>query len=221
MTKPSPPMASSPEASKEKQLKVFVKQMLIHQTFEAVYQERRWNQPVNAYRDLVVISKDGNESFLRDLEVVRSRLQEYYRGSKWIGLTPPTLIGAPAGGYCLWLNLQDTAFGRHKFRVRRVRFYDNEVCLEIKSTSEIDNLSTSDLTPNVTQEANQSDASTRNESIDLQLKEISDSFCALLTKENAIEAAKFLTILIATLFTLLTKLVYNSAWQSCNFATKQ
>ncbi|XP_039288745.1 uncharacterized protein LOC111051092 [Nilaparvata lugens] len=213
MTLPSPPMAgcvnSHTDIAKEKQLKVFVKQMLVHQTFEAVYQERRWNQTVNAYRDLVVIPKDGNEQFLKDLEVVRSRLIEFYKGSKWIGLTPPTLIGAPAGGFCLWLNLENTAFGKHKFRVRRVKFFDNEICLEIKSTSEIDNLSTStdsDVTANGSRETEQSTS----EPFDVQLKEISASVLALLTRENAIEAARFLSILIATLITVFTKIVYNS-----------
>lgn len=107
----------------------FAKRMLKGRFFIGSFQEKRYVANINAYRDLIVVSKEEWE-LIKDLQVVKRRIRSVYRSS-WIGITTPETIGAPAG-HCLWVDLQDEVFGSYWYKIKSVRFCDTEILLTIK-----------------------------------------------------------------------------------------
>lgn len=115
----------SPE---ELQVREFVKSMLKGRLFIGNFQEKRLVANLKAYRDVIVVSKDEHD-LLHDLEVVRKRIASVYKG-RWIGITTPDIIGAPAT-HCLWVELPEEVFGSYWYKIKTVKFRDQEVLLKI------------------------------------------------------------------------------------------
>ncbi|ENN76408.1 hypothetical protein D910_11386 [Dendroctonus ponderosae] len=104
--------------------------MLKTQLFIGSYEEKRYVEAVDSYRDVVRIDSDETQ-FIGNLEVVTRKLkQEFYNETAWIGITDPNTIGAPAG-YSLWTVLPIGVFGKYWFKVKSVAFTEQEVRLKL------------------------------------------------------------------------------------------
>ncbi|XP_034253047.1 uncharacterized protein LOC117652328 isoform X2 [Thrips palmi] len=134
---PSPSISStstdvtSDLSPEEAEIRNFVKKRLGKRLFLGHYQERRYVDTLRLYRDVVVLHKSETELQV-DIERVQLKLISFYRGGKWLGITSPDTIGAPAAGHCLWTKLQDVAFGFYWFQIRQIRFEDNAVEVRLK-----------------------------------------------------------------------------------------
>lgn len=111
-------------------LQEFVKCMLKGRLFIGAFQEKRYIANINAYRDLIVISKEERE-LIKDLRIITERIRSVYKSS-WIGITTPDTIGAPAG-HCLWVDLQEEVFGSYWYKIKSVKFRDTEIMLTIRT----------------------------------------------------------------------------------------
>uniref|UniRef100_A0A1B6D5U9 Uncharacterized protein n=2 Tax=Clastoptera arizonana TaxID=38151 RepID=A0A1B6D5U9_9HEMI len=116
--------------SEEEEVKIFVSQMLINRVFLGDFQERRYVDLLNNYRDVMVIDEQHGD-LKRDLDIVKKRLDDYYKGRVWIGMTGPNMVGAPSG-HCLWVNLQNQPLGQYWFVIKKVKFLHNEVIVTVK-----------------------------------------------------------------------------------------
>lgn len=114
----------------QKRVREFAKHMLQGRYFVGRFQEKRYIKNINAYRDVVIISKEEKE-LIYDLEIVRERLRKVFTNS-WIGITLPKTIGAPVG-HCVWVELSEEVFGSYWYKVRSVKYRDNEVLLSVKA----------------------------------------------------------------------------------------
>lgn len=107
-------------------VKTFSKRMLKTQLFMGTYEEKRFVQPLNAYRDVVRVHSD-EKTFIENLLTVKHKAQsELGEFLPWIGITEPNMIGAPMG-YCLWVILPVEVFGSYWFQVKSVRCSTMEV----------------------------------------------------------------------------------------------
>lgn len=106
--------------TEEERVQIFARQMLVNRVFVGNFIERRYVEPLNAYRDVIVV--DQNEVDLKsDLDVVRKRVDGFYKGSIWIGITGPNMVGTPSG-HCIWTHLEGIPFGECWFIIRKVNF---------------------------------------------------------------------------------------------------
>lgn len=99
----------------------------------------RYVANLKAYRDVIQINKDEKD-LLFDLDVVLKRIRKYT--NKWVGITTPDIIGAPAG-HCLWVELQTEVFGCYWYQIKTIKFKENEVTLKIKQLRSATNISDS------------------------------------------------------------------------------
>lgn len=118
----------SPE---EAEIRNFVKKQLNKRLFLGQYQERRYVDSRKVYRDIIVLHKTESE-LQYDIERVQSKLNSFYQGQRWLGITRPDTIGAPAAGHCFWTKLQDVAFGFYWFQIRKIHFEENAVEVRLK-----------------------------------------------------------------------------------------
>lgn len=118
--------------SEEQQVQIFARQMLSKRLFVGHYQERRYVDALNSYRDIVCVS-DTEDDLPRDLSIVKKRIQQMYPSHVvWTGITGPEMTGAPAG-CCLWVKLNSIPFGHYWFQIREVKFIENmEICVRLK-----------------------------------------------------------------------------------------
>lgn len=107
----------------------FVNSMLKGRLFIGDFQEKRYVASLNEYRDVIVIEEDGKDLHV-DLEVIKKRLSNAFK-TRWIGITTPKTIGAPAG-YCIWVDLHEEVFGKYWYKIRSVSFRGDEILLKIK-----------------------------------------------------------------------------------------
>lgn len=136
----------------------FVKHMLKGRFFIGAFQEKRYVANINAYRDLIVISKEERE-LIKDLQIVKERIRSVYK-NRWIGITTPETIGAPVG-HCLWVDLQNEVFGSYWYKIRSVKFCDKEILLTIKTIRPV-NLHDESHIPYTFSNSNDEDACTLN-----------------------------------------------------------
>lgn len=122
------------EDNEQKHLYNFANSMLKGRLFVGDFQEKRYVACLKEYRDVIVV--DGDEKDLHvDLEVIKKRLSNVFR-ERWIGITTPKTIGAPAG-YCIWVDLPEEVFGKYWYKIRSVSFRDGEILLKIKQLKAI------------------------------------------------------------------------------------
>ncbi|XP_068086193.1 uncharacterized protein [Anabrus simplex] len=216
--------------SEVQEVQIFAKQMLLHRLFIGHYQERRYVDALKSYRDVIVVH-ETEDKLAKDLEIVRKRFQSLYRGENvWIGITGPFMIGAPAAP-CVWVKLQNMAFGYYWFQIKQVKFCDNrEVCLRLKCVRPI-NLEALGTGPSVSQpdfpasptpepseeqcpsaapstssEENVSPTSSffnslKNTRVDHTIFNVLSSLTSLMTLHNAKEVTSFTAVLLITCLT--------------------
>ncbi|KAE8749874.1 hypothetical protein FOCC_FOCC003343 [Frankliniella occidentalis] len=118
----------SPE---EEEVRNFVKKRLRKRLFLGQYQERRYVEYLSVYRDMVILH--SSEADLKvEIDRVQSKLRSFYGDGKWLGITSPDTIGAPAAGHCLWTKLEDVAFGFHWFQIKQICFQEREIVIRLK-----------------------------------------------------------------------------------------
>lgn len=188
-------------SEKERNVRYFATQMLKTRMFIGQFQERRWVEPLQAYRDVLVINKSEFD-LLKDVESVRRRLRGYYQSSNhWIGLTDPQFVGAP-NGHCIWIEPTENALGNYWFRIRGVKFRRNEVILRVKVVRPV---TTQSVLPNESFENNVTKLlenfswETTSENAKKYLLEyLTWLFTNVLTTSNIKEAITFLGVFVVT-----------------------
>lgn len=178
----------------QQQLYNFVNSMLRGRLFMGDFQEKRYVANLQQYRDVIVIN--GAEKDLHvDLEVVKKRLSNTFK-NKWIGITTPRTIGAPAG-YCIWVDLPAEVFGTYWYKIRSVSFRDNEILLKIKPVRAISfNTSSESNVADETVHSSKNTDSTNTKSFNIAIEHFLHH---LLTWENIKETSKFLILLTGTI----------------------
>lgn len=192
----------------EKKLQLFSKQMLNGRRFKGTFQEKRYVESLNAYRDVVCLAGE-EEELIQDILAVKHKIDDLYPSSHWIGITTPDIVGAPAA-YSLWVDLpKNTTFGAYCFKIKRVKFSDKETRLRIQviyplneDMHRIDekkehlysdaNTSSSDILTNIKQDIN--------EKLHYLLQNIA-------TLSNLRETIKFLFMLLATITVFLFEIL--------------
>lgn len=111
---------SSPKNdAQHRNLKLFCKQRLKNRVFLGHFQEKRYVERLNTYKDLVIVGADEKE-FCADIQSVCSQARNQFGPDIWVGFTGPEVIGAPAG-HCIWAAIGEMepsmAFGRYWFQV--------------------------------------------------------------------------------------------------------
>ncbi|CAG9772499.1 unnamed protein product [Ceutorhynchus assimilis] len=119
----------SVESSREA-CKVFAKRMLKTQLFIGNFMEKRYVDPLKAYRDVVKIDS-SEKNFIQNILAVKKKVNKQLgNNSFWLGITEPNTVGAPVG-YNLWVTLPIEVFGTYWFKVRTVEFLYNEIRLKL------------------------------------------------------------------------------------------
>lgn len=122
---------SGQRSQEEENLVIFCKQMLKTRVFKGSYQERRYVESLQGYRDLIVLDSCEHE-LKNDLKYIHHRISNFYRNPElWLGVTLPDMVGAPAGT-CIWTDVEGNPFGKYWFQIRTIRFRTNEVYIKVK-----------------------------------------------------------------------------------------
>ncbi|CAH0552666.1 unnamed protein product [Brassicogethes aeneus] len=193
------------DGSVEKSVKIFAKRMLKTTLFVGTFQEKRFVESLNAYRDVIKIN-DEEERFIENLRSVKIKVQTSLT-KKWVGITSPTTAGAPVG-HCLWVDLGKNILGKYWFKVKTVELTDNEFRLKLEivrpykaeslfgdSSMEMDNIVNFDFQKYLT-------------SICDNLKLNTKYFLIhILTLQNIKETTVFLSLLLATMVTALVQTI--------------
>lgn len=196
----------------EKQVHIFVKQMLQSRLFVGKFQEKRYVDSLQSYRDLILIDKDETD-FIRALEIVKKRVRKFYGPNHWIGITEPNSIGAPVGN-CVWAELSDEIFGSHWYKIAKVKFNPNEVLIRLKvvrpATTGARDTPNIQLRHSTPVQANSKQVSSEWEinfeeklnNLKIIAKDyLTSFFTTVLTFHNTKEALKFISVLIVVIFT--------------------
>ncbi|XP_049820205.1 uncharacterized protein LOC109598499 [Aethina tumida] len=112
-----------------KEVKTFAKRMLKTSLFVGTFQEKRFVQPLGDYRDVIKINSNETD-FIENLIAVKKKV-ESITPKRWIGITSPNMIGAPAG-YSLWVDLQENILGDYWFKVKSVELLNKEFRLKLE-----------------------------------------------------------------------------------------
>uniref|UniRef100_V5I9V1 Uncharacterized protein n=1 Tax=Anoplophora glabripennis TaxID=217634 RepID=V5I9V1_ANOGL len=110
-------------------IKKYAKQMLRNSLFIGTFQEKRFVEPLNSYRDVITIARH-EEDFINNLLVVKRKIDEGFLKKPWLGITDPDTVGAPVG-YNLWVELKEEVFGKYWYKVKTVEFHENEIRLKL------------------------------------------------------------------------------------------
>uniref|UniRef100_A0A1A9VPE5 Uncharacterized protein n=1 Tax=Glossina austeni TaxID=7395 RepID=A0A1A9VPE5_GLOAU len=137
----SVPMISPQEMA----LHSLCKHLLKSRLFRGFYEQRRYVEQVQTYRDIVSLQRTEKdlEKLLRD---VSQKLQMFYLSQNqrmWIGVTNSAAIGASQyPGQTLdiyiWVELDELAFGQYWFIIKTVKFRENEVTLKLKTVRPVE-----------------------------------------------------------------------------------
>lgn len=203
MTKVSEISSSSvDDVSDHEYIKKYAKQMLRNSLFIGTFQEKRFVEPINSYRDVITIAGD-EEDFITNLLVVKRKIDEGFLKKPWLGITDPDTVGAPVG-YNLWVELKEEVFGKYWYKVKTVEFHQNEIRLKL------------DIIRPVKQEhsplrTNTSGTQQTTDDVDFKeyfnqvcqaLKLNLTSFCTgVLTFENIKQSVIFLSLLVGAIIT--------------------
>ncbi|XP_046669900.1 uncharacterized protein LOC124360373 [Homalodisca vitripennis] len=114
----------------ERRVQIFVNQMLLTRIFTASYIGRFYVDSLKDYRDVIQIYNEEND-FIKDLEVVRMRVEHFYQRKVWPAITGSDYIGPPTG-HCLWINLENIAFGNYWFLIENVVWNGREIIIKVK-----------------------------------------------------------------------------------------
>lgn len=131
-------------SAKHSDLYAFAEQMLLNRIFHGDYQEKRYVNKLNTYKDLIVL--DRQEQILcDDLTKVKNHILTQMPNT-WFGYTSPIDVGAPAV-YCIWTTLDDTngaqtgselpknasvGFGEYWFQIKGIHLGMN--MMEVQTT---------------------------------------------------------------------------------------
>lgn len=156
-----------PTIESNNDIRTFAEQMLMDRIFMGDYQEKRYVNKLNAYKDLIVINK--HEKILcDDLTSVKNRILSE-NPIAWIGFTEPTDVGVPAI-YCIWTTLDDVTkmqrsniatnsasvgFGEYWFQVKAIRFGLNAMEIQVSILRPIDPTSAMSSGPSISTLAQQ------------------------------------------------------------------
>lgn len=182
--------------NEEQYLHDFVNSILKGRIFIGRFQEKRYVSHLKDYRDVIVVNPDEKDLHI-DLRVIKKRLSNTCK-DKWIGITTPDTIGAPVG-FCLWVELPEEVFGQYFYKVRSVRFRNNEVLLKIKPLRALV-ANTSMTKNNTTSETHSSKLEIFKQRLKhLILEDVSTFIYNTVTFNNIKETTKFLVLLLGTL----------------------
>ncbi|GLV31186.1 uncharacterized protein CBL_12261 [Carabus blaptoides fortunei] len=196
-------------SEEERNVRIFATQMLKSRIFLGHFQERRYVDAIQAYRDVICIN-DSEHVLKKDVDLVRKKLRTHYGYNFWVGLTAPDFVGSPRG-HCLWVESGNTAFGGYWYKIRGVRFHRNEVTVRLKvvramtsndtignqQSQSLDNMT--NILDNISWDALLENAkNTASENIKW-------FFTTVLTANNIKEAITFLSVFIATSVALSVK----------------
>lgn len=186
----------------EERLHSFANQMLKGRLFIGDFQEKRYVANIAEYRDVVVIAHDERDLHV-DLAVVRKRLMTLLK-DRWVGITMPDTIGAPAG-YCVWVNLPEEVFGTYWYKIRSVHFTNNEVLLKVKPLRSVSSTATHELckVPDISNQETVSGPTENLKKIAANFKRLLAThmlyfFTHVITLNNIKDTAVFLVLLIGT-----------------------
>ncbi|RZC39938.1 hypothetical protein BDFB_003791 [Asbolus verrucosus] len=197
--------ASFSEDSEETRVRKFAKHMLKSTLFIGSFQEKRFVEPLNSYRDVIKVADDETD-FIENLIAVKKRCAKFFVKNVWIGITEPKTIGTPAG-YNLWVSLDEEVFGSYWYKIKSVKFHSNEVCLKLEVVRPVSREKTPvhNITPQqVLEDVSQHDVSELGVKISHYFKEkFSELFREILTVTNIKEAIIFIFLLLSTLITFL------------------
>lgn len=123
----------------------FAEQMLMNRIFMGDYQEKRYVDKLNTYKDLIVLNRQ-EKILCDDLTKVKNLILNE-NPTTWFGYTSPTDIGAPAV-YCIWTTLDNTnvaqagggalpentsvGFGEYWFQIEGIHFGMNTLEIQTK-----------------------------------------------------------------------------------------
>ncbi|XP_005186613.1 uncharacterized protein LOC101888022 [Musca domestica] len=150
-------------------LQSLCKQILKSRLFRGFYEERRYVDNVQGYRDIVSLHKSEKElnKLLKD---IRDKLQMFYAQQNpdmWVGVTCGPLVGSkPTPGAMdtfIWAEIEDLAFGQYWFSIKSLRFRANEVVVKLKVVRSVDSEEMSEKyikTSTVSTETAQADSTT-------------------------------------------------------------
>ncbi|XP_061391850.1 uncharacterized protein LOC133327302 [Musca vetustissima] len=125
-------------------LQSLCKQILKSRLFRGFYEERRYVEAVQGYRDIVSLHKSEKElnKLLKD---ICEKLQMFYSQQNpdmWVGVTQGPLVGSkPTPGAMdtfIWAEIEDLAFGQYWFSIKSLRFRANEVVVKLKVVRSVD-----------------------------------------------------------------------------------
>ncbi|KPI94108.1 hypothetical protein RR46_06559 [Papilio xuthus] len=111
-------------------VKKYVKDLLKSRIFLGRYLERRLNDQLSCYRDIVLLSNAETE-LKRDLLEAEAKLRSIFSNGLWIGVTNAEKIGN-FSGVCIWTEIDDQPLGAFWFQIKSVKFRENEVLLVLK-----------------------------------------------------------------------------------------
>lgn len=192
------------ESSRQDYIKNFSKRMLKTCLFMGSYQEKRFVESLNSYRDVVKIDSDEKE-FIENLIAVKKKLKQVSvdnqsRSPTWIGITDPQTIGAPVG-YHLWVVLPIEVFGNYWFKVKTVEFLADEVRVKLDIVRPLKHeKSVSDVSESETQDFQNIDIkATVQEATNKLWENLLVTFKEYVTLANIKESVIFISLLTGTL----------------------
>lgn len=116
------PSSKSPKSPVEEVLQLHCKHVLKNQIFIASYEQRRFIDSLQEYRDMVLI-KNTETELKKILDDIVYRLKIYYENENmWIGIE----------NFIIWTEIKELAFGEYWFQVKSIKFRNNEITLKLK-----------------------------------------------------------------------------------------
>lgn len=157
---------------------------------------------LQTYRDVISID-EREKDLLHFLQVINNKIRRY-DATRWVGITTPRIIGAPAG-HCIWVQLENPVFGAYWYKIRSIKFKRNEVILSVVQVRPVQDDSGIVLN-------NESDSISYDsilQSIKIGFKEKMSFFAKeVVTFNNAKSSVLFLGVLFMTIFTGLVQLAH-------------
>lgn len=113
----------------DENLQILCKQMVKTRVFLGHYQEKRFVDSLQSYRDIIAISVTEKD-LINDMDIIKKRITKAGH-LVWIGFTDSSVIGAPVAP-CLWTKLEHIPFGEYWFQIKTIRFRDTEILIKLK-----------------------------------------------------------------------------------------
>lgn len=118
---------------------IALKKRLKNQKFLGTFHAKKYVPSLQQYRDLITVDAQSPENFINQLEYVKDKLIQKHnkmlRNPVWIGATV-TAESQPFV-WTIWTQLPDgTPFGAYRFKVKTVRFLNNEIIIKVRIMDE-------------------------------------------------------------------------------------